>query len=484
MSRTAITIQGANDVPHPHPRGLLGSEPARMRPRTPRRPGTGPFRTLFLACVAYAAPLAAGTQEAVAPLRPGEARRRWERRCQIRSEKFDLILPAAMRDNGIDMWITVMREGDLDPLWEDLGGGYVGGWAYYVFTDRGGERIERAALGVGGYSLEACGVYDHFGGDAELAGFVRARAPSRIGVNMASSIGTADGLSHTSWQHLRETLGEPWASRLVSAEKLVSDFRARRTGAEIGAFAEAGEISREIAELALSNQVIVPDVTTLEDVAWWMRDQLLARGLDSSFDMPSVYVTGPEGILATSTDRIIRRGDLLMIDWGVGFMGFYTDVKRIAYVLREGESAPPAGIQHAFERAVEVRRIMKRSIKPGRTAQRALDETLAAIEAGGFRILEEFNRPTDHPGTEVVIGPHSVGDWGHGSGPSLAFFNPTRLTYELVPTSLLSIELFAWTPAPEWGGRKVRIPLEDDAVVTERGVEWLYPVTDRILLVK
>jgi hypothetical protein len=30
----------------------------------------------------------------------------------------------------------------------------------------------------------------------------------------------------------------------------------------------------------------------------------------------------------------------------------------------------------------------------------------------------------------------------------------------------------------------VRIPLEDDAVVTERGVEWLYPPADRILLVR
>ena len=67
-----------------------------------------------------------------------EARRRWERMAQIRQEKFDLILPEAMRENQIDMWITVMREGHLDPLYEDLGRGYVGSTAYYVFTDRGG----------------------------------------------------------------------------------------------------------------------------------------------------------------------------------------------------------------------------------------------------------------------------------------------------------------------------------------------------------
>jgi hypothetical protein len=74
-----------------------------------------------------------------------EARRRWERLCTIRADKFDLVLPQAMRDNGIDLWITMMKEGSLDPLGEDLGRGYVGGTAYYIFTDRGGERIERGA---------------------------------------------------------------------------------------------------------------------------------------------------------------------------------------------------------------------------------------------------------------------------------------------------------------------------------------------------
>ena len=411
-----------------------------------------------------------------------EARARWERMCQIRAEKFDLVMPEAMQANDLDMWIVVMREGLLDPLWEALGRGYVGGWAYYVFTDRG-ERVERAALGVSGYRLEQCGVYDHFGGADELAGYVAERDPQRIGVNMAESIGGADGLSHTSYLHLQEVLG-PYADRLVSAERFVSDFRATRTAIEIATFAEAGEMSREIAERAFSNEVITPGVTTLEDVAWWMSDQQLARGLGSSFDMPSVYVTGPEGIAATSTDRIIQRGDLLMIDWGVGFLDFYTDMKRVAYVLREGETEPPPGIRHAFERALEVRDVMKSAIKPAPTAQQALDATWAAIEAAGFNRIE-FNQPTDDPAvTDVVIGPHSVGNWGHGVGPSLAFFNPEQLTYELRPTTLFSVELFAYTANPEWGNAKIRIPLEDDAVVTERGVEWLYPVNDRILVVK
>ncbi|MDA0329530.1 MAG: M24 family metallopeptidase [Gemmatimonadetes bacterium] len=411
-----------------------------------------------------------------------EARARWERMCQIRAEKFDLILPTAMHDNDLDMWIVVMREGLLDPMWEALGRGYVGDWAYYVFTDQG-DRVERAALGVSGYRLEQCGVYDYFGSAAELAAYVAERDPQRIGVNMAESIGGADGLSYTSHRHLTAALGR-YGARLVSAERFVSDFRATRTAIEIATFAEAGEISREIAERAFSNEVITPGVTTLEDVAWWMSDQQLARGLESSFDMPSVYVTGPNGIAATSTDRIIQRGDLLMLDWGVGFLDFYTDMKRIAYVLREGETDAPAGIRHAFERALQVRDVMKAAIKPAATAQIALDATWAAIEAAGFNRVE-FNQPSADPAvTDVVIGPHSVGNWGHGFGPSLAFFNPTRLTYELRPTTLLSIELFAFTANPDWGNAKIRIPLEDDAIITARGVEWLYPANSRLLIIK
>ena len=93
--------------------------------------------------------------------------------------------------------------------------------------------MERAAFGVGGYMLEQCGVYDIVEGGSDLAAFVRERDPKRIGVNMSERIGAADGLSHASYEHLVETLGVPHGSRLVSAEKLISDFRSRRVTTEI-----------------------------------------------------------------------------------------------------------------------------------------------------------------------------------------------------------------------------------------------------------
>jgi Xaa-Pro aminopeptidase len=215
-----------------------------------------------------------------------------------------------------------------------------------------------------------------------------------------------------------------------------------------------------------------------------MMDRLLEKGLGSSFDMPSVYITGPSGIEATSNERIIQPGDLLMIDWGVGYLNFYTDLKRIAYVLKEGETAVPPGLQNAFDQAKAARDVIRKNIRPGPTASETFDLLNNQLEEAGFSVMDTFNQPSDGDQTDVITGNHSVGNLGHGVGPSIAWFNPLRMTYALHPGNLLSIELFAYTKVPEWSGAKVRIPLEDDAVLTTRGIEWLYPINQKILLIK
>ena len=420
---------------------------------------------------------------AVSPASAQEARRRWELQRQIRLDKFEQVLPRAMRDNGIDMWIVAVKENHIDPLWEDLGRGYVSGIGYYVFTDRGGERIERAALGPSGYLVEQAGAYDVFAAAATLPAFVKERNPRRIGVNMSEEIGPADGLSHTMYQHLVKTLGEPYASRLVSAERVVADFRSRRVAAEIVAFGEAAGIAIQLTERALSNEVITVGRTTLEDVAWWLQDRLLERGLGSEFDMPSVYVTGPEGIVATSSPRIVQPGDVMMIDWGVQLMNFGTDVKRVAYVLKPGELAPPTSIQAAFDKALAVRDVVKKAIKPGVRADQTMKAMDAALRAAGYGVIE-FNKPNADGKTDVVYGFHPVGNTGHDIGPSLTTWQPLQTTFTLHPQHLFSFEYFAYTPIPEWGGKKLRMPIEDDAILMENGIQFLHPANYRLLVVK
>jgi Xaa-Pro aminopeptidase len=435
---------------------------------------TRPARIVLVAALAALISLPAAAQE---------ARRRWEMERQIRLDKFEQVLPRAMRDNGIDMWIVAVKENHYDPLWKDLGRGYVTGVGYYMFTDRGGDRIERIALGPSGYLLNESGAYDGMSAASMLADFVRQRDPKRIGVNMSDEIGPADGLSVTMLAHLKKTLGEPYASRLVSAEKLVSEFRSRRVASEIVAFGEAAGIAVQLAERALSNEVITVGKTTLEDVAWWMQDRLLERGLGSEFDMPSVYVTGPNGIVATSTHRIIQPGDVMMIDWGVQLMNFGTDVKRVAYVLKPGETAPPKSIQAAFDKALSVRDVLKKAIKPGVRADETMKRMDAALRAAGFGVVE-FNRPNRDDKTDVVYGFHPVGNTGHDIGPSMTTWQPFQSTFVLKTQHIFSFEYFAYSPIAEWDGAKLRIPIEDDAILAEDGIQFLHPANYRLLVVK
>ena len=412
-----------------------------------------------------------------------EARRRWEMQRQIRLDKFDQILPLAMRNAKIDMWIVAVKENHTDPLWDDLGRGYVTGIGYYVFTDRGRDRIERAALGPTGYTIEQSGAYDIFAAASTLPAFVRERDPKRIGVNISQEIGPADGLSHAMHEHLVKALGEPYASRLVSAERLVSEFRSRRVASEIVAFGEAAALAVQIAERALSNHVITPGKTTLEDVAWWMQDRLLDRGLGSSFDMPSVYITGPDGIVALSTNRVIRPGDVVMIDWGVVLMNFATDIKRVAYVLEPGEVKPKASIQAAFDKALAARAVMKPAMQPGRTAAEAMTAMDAALSAAGYGVIE-FNRPNADDRTDIAYGFHPVGNTGHDIGPSLTTWQPLQRTFTLHLQHMFSFEYFAYSPIAEWGGKKLRIPIEDNAILMEHGVQFLHPANYRLLVIR
>ena len=74
----------------------------------------------------------------------------------IRRERFYLLLPRVMREQDIDMWIHVIRPwswGGTDPLRYEFGSKS----GVFVFTDRGGDRIERVVFQG---SVQDPGAYD------------------------------------------------------------------------------------------------------------------------------------------------------------------------------------------------------------------------------------------------------------------------------------------------------------------------------------
>jgi len=51
--------------------------------------------------------------------------------------------------------------------------------------------------------------------------------------------------------------------------------------------------------------------------------------------MPSIYNTGSGGFIGPSDDHIMQHGDFHAIELEVGYLNFYTVVRRKAYNLQE-----------------------------------------------------------------------------------------------------------------------------------------------------
>jgi len=413
-----------------------------------------------------------------------EAHARWETMNLIRKEKLDIILPKAMRDNKIDMWITMVKFGRPDPLSEDLGGGSPHDWyskgrflGYYVFTDRGGDRIERAALGV---KPRDRSVYDIFIPAEDLKKFVTERNPLRIAVNISEYVGVADGLSYTCYLDLVKTLGSKYAERLVSAEKLICDFRSQRVTSEIVLFGKAAELSRQIMERALSNAVITPGVTTLGDVGWWIADQILALGHKPFPGFPRVIYPIP----FSSPDYIIQPGDLVALHWKSEIMNFHCDLKRIGYVLPQGHTDVPPAIKDAFRQGLKALRLIRKHVKPGQTGIKTLEFLYRKLEEAGYEICHVEDQVSDSRNTEINIGWHSAGNGKHGVGPAIWTEKPFRREHELKPSHLMAFEYFIYYPLAEWDGKKLRLGFKEKVIITENGVDWLHPPIEKINIIR
>ena len=279
-------------------------------------------------------------------------------------------------------------------------------------------------MAIAGYDYgdQDFSVYD------ELRDFVAERDPTTIAVNTSDWLAIADGISHSQYVKLEKILGAEYSSRIGSAENVIIDFRVRRTQREIVAFANALEIHRHILERALSNEVITPGVTTLGEVGEWVTEQFHQRGLLRHPDSDA----GSPGVLYSATastpgrfggdDYVIQRGDFLSFDTGVRYLDYFsTDYKRNAYILREGETAAPESIQHAFDRAVGAREIIRGQIRVGRTAGETLAAIVEALEAAGYiytpftdigaddyMLLQEALINTDQSGFSIDL--HSQGN--------------------------------------------------------------------------
>jgi len=439
----------------------------------------------------------------------------------IRKEKLDLILPSAMRENNIDMWIHVIRPGNPDPLAKEFGSAS----GYLIFTDRGGDRIERAVFGSGhpdffdifgsrevsmainGYNYGNLppGVYD------EITEFVAERNPQTIAVNTSEWLGIADGISHSQYLKLEKILGAKYSSRIVSAEYLITDFRDQRVMSEINAFSHALEMQRQLLERSLSPEVITPGKTSLGEVGWWLQEEIhkkdLADGYPTWVSIPRVLYSANGERKADPDvrwfihheDYVIQPGDLIAFDHNVSYLDYFkTDYKRYCYVMKEGETEVPEFIQSFFDRAVDAREIIRANIKVGMTAKETLDAIVAAMEAEGYvytpfidigtedyKMVQKVLGKTDNWGFSIDL--HSLGI-NTGSlvtvGPSVAPFRKDRWPLTIKENHFFAFEYMIHTNIDERPGYPLCINIEDDYIVTSMGVEPLHPPAEKLLIIR
>ena len=416
-----------------------------------------------------------------------EARARYEMMKLIRQEKFDLVLPGAMRDSEVDMWIHVMQKGNPDALEMDLGGNASYSvddtLGFFVFTDRGGDRIERAVLG----GRADRDLYDIFGAEKDIAKFVAERDPQRIAVNMSDYLPSSDGMSHSAYKRLVRHIGDKYTRRLVSAEDVITLFRVRRVQSEIEAFAKMCEIQRLLMEETFRR--IVPGVTTSEELGWWVQDQLLLRGLDSGDRSPY----GP--VAPDARGGVYQRGQFTSWDLAIRYLNFGTDYKRNAYILREGETDIPEGIKHAWERGQKAREILKPTLKVGMTSGEALKVMIRALEDEGYihNLSDDkglyrinANKLGDSEQSGFTIDCHAMGNTGNSEineGISIAAYRSGRDHHIIQQNNLFSFEFVVNTWVPELE-RRMSINFEDNAIITEKGIEFLYPVNKEIIIIQ
>ena len=451
---------------------------------------------------------------------------------QIRKEKFDLIIPSAMRKHKIDMWIHVMRDAlpDLNIQEDDLFGaedlGSTSG--IFVFTDRGGERIERAVIGRRwgatqrqyekdeSHLINELGIYDiihdpifvteplaeteteydfRFKG---LRKFVEERDPKRIAVNYRDELGPwettriiRDGISHTDYRLLTKELGKKYSTRLVSSEYVIMDYCISPVPSEVELLKNMRQNELKLVDKAFSE--IKPGVTKVENL----------ENMSGDYEVDIVafrrMYTGESqrGRSSGWENAIVQGGDIIAAP-GQG---------KFAYVLRNDETEPPAEIQKIWSEYLKIEKIFAETIKAGLTSREIIQNykkklaevDVIVIEPQLHMVQPKNNFPVyakgyDQNKTLISIDCHGKGKgsrkWKHDIylGPRIGSYGP-EWTYDvpLAPNHHFVLEYFFYMPAPTANKNEDQYLLfwnHEQAITLENGVEYLSPPQEDLYLIR
>lgn len=369
-----------------------------------------------------------------------------------------------LKEKKVDAWMTFVRETSAaeDPMLPLIFGHGLT-WQSALIITRSGRKI--AILGtLEAGTARSIGAYDEvITYDKSIRTVLRETLadldPQQIALNYSVNDPQADGLGHGLWEVLCGYLeGTPYRERLTSAEGIVAAVRGRKTAEEIRRVREAVETTRVIYERTFD---YAKTGMTEKEIAAFMQRQLVELGVEPGWQAdhcPAVN-SGPESEVghAMPSDIRVEAGHLLHFDFGVRQNGYVSDIQRMMYFLKPGETEPPEPVRRGFETVVRAIEAAFKRIRPGITGNEVDQAARGVVTAAGY---EEYMYGTGHH-----VG-RTVHDGAGMLGPAWEKYGQTPF-YPLEAGQIYTIEPGLAVPGYGYVG------LEEDVVVTETGAEWL-----------
>lgn len=401
---------------------------------------------------------------------------------EIRKERLQTILPAAMKVANVDAWLLICRENNNDPLAKHVGCENAGKTAvfmfYFVKDDKSKIKFVSVAFSPDGEAtaLKDIGLLDEIyavprNEDAITVASERLKQFefSRIAINMSEKDPQADGISLTQYKALTAALGKEYSRRLVSADTLIQEYLSIKLPAEV-------DIMREAAKLTAKWQIeayqqIEVGKTKDSDVAKYLKQKMREYGVTDAWaptQNPNV-VSGTDRGHSHATDRVIQYGDVIQTDFGIRvFDTWVTDIQRFAYVLPPNETQVPKDIAHYWDSAKQGRQAAFNAMKPGATGKDVDSAQRAVMEATNSK---HVMWSTGHP----------VGYVAHDSGPSLSSTNENGAKQLKVGMTFAFDGFHSWIME---NGQAKTISVEEMVVITDKGAQYIIPPQQDLVLIK
>lgn len=378
-----------------------------------------------------------------------------------------------LQENKIDAWLTFVRETSAagDPVLPLIYGHDLTWQSALIITSKGesfailGHYEAETALRLEAYTDV---IPYHEGIRSSLLHTLERINPGKIAINYSKNDVHADGLSYGLYQVLLDYFeATPWENRLVSAEKILGALRSRKTREEVSRIRAAVETTRQIFEDTFAN--IQSGMNEIQ-VAQMMQAQIKARGLQPAWEAehcPAVN-SGPDSPVGHSgpTEMIIERGHILHFDFGVKQNDYCSDIQRVIYFLKPGETQAPLEVQRGFDTILRSVQAAVDAMKPGRTGKE--------IDAIARKVVTDAG----YPEYKYATG-HHLGRLAHDGagvlGPEWERYGDTP-NYPLEAGHVYTVE--PGLAVPGYG----YIGLEEDVLVTENGCEYLGEPQRKLIL--